>query len=68
MKDLWDAVETKILIKSFKQCGISNVLDSIEDDLSFEGLASDVEEFSSDSSGDEFLGFDNEDLSNEILK
>ena len=47
-------------MKSFKKCGIRNVLDQIEDSALFE--YSDINRGTS-SSDDEFLGFDDEDFS-----
>ena len=33
VKDSWDALDSKIVKKSFKKCGISNNLDGTEDNL-----------------------------------
>ncbi len=36
VKKAWDQINTEIVIKSFKKCGISNALDGTEDDILFE--------------------------------
>jgi hypothetical protein len=66
VKNLWDAVKTETVFKSFKKCGISNSLDSTEDNLLFEDSDDsdpDLEELSSVSSSedDDFCGFEDED-------
>ena len=50
----WENVWSWIIVKSFKKCGISNVLDGTQDNVLFEH--SDIN--SGTSSSDEFLGFD----------
>ena len=35
-KKSWDGVNTEIIVKSLKKCGISNALDGTEDDALFE--------------------------------
>lgn len=55
-KASWDAVETNIIVKSFREFGISNGINNTKDDLLLEDSASDVEEISSDV----FVGFDDE--------
>ena len=58
VKKSWD-VNTEIIVKSFKKCGISNALDGIEDDALFED-SDDSSSDSSSSSYNEFSGFDND--------
>ena len=60
----WQSVQDETVVRSFKNCGISNALDSSEDDIlceqSEDSDTSDSEELSFinvDSSVEEFLGF-----------
>lgn len=52
--------ENKITVKSLKQCGINNGLDSTND-LLFKDSVFEAEEVSNDSSESEFLGFNGQD-------
>ena len=63
VKTSWQLVQDETVLKSFKKCGISNALDSSEDDIlceqSEDSDTSDSEELSfiNVDSSDEFLGF-----------
>ncbi|EXX73263.1 hypothetical protein RIR_jg12104.t1 [Rhizophagus irregularis DAOM 181602=DAOM 197198] len=35
VKESWDAIDTNLIIRSFKCCGVSNAMDGTEDDLIF---------------------------------
>jgi hypothetical protein len=56
-KTLWESVKQEIIVKSFKQCGISIALDGTEDDVLFEESESSDNNSVSDSSEDDFRGF-----------
>lgn len=61
----WNTINTKIVVKSFKTCGISNDMDGSEDHLlymtdSSDDSADDNLELLHESSSDEFLGFEDE--------
>jgi hypothetical protein len=60
VKNSWQQVTSKIIVKSFKKCGISNALDGSEDDILYEeNDASSENNREDDFSGsdDDFLGF-----------
>ena len=59
----WNDINTKVVVKSFKKCGISNAMDGTEDHLLYMSDSSDnyADESSVlESSSDEFLGFEDE--------
>ncbi|KAG7154934.1 Pogo transposable element-like 32, partial [Homarus americanus] len=63
----WYDIKTKVIVKSFKKCGISNAMDGTEDNLLYETDSSDDDISSSDDSelgdepnSDEFLVFEDE--------
>ena len=60
MKNSWQWVKSETIVNSLKECGISNALDGIEDDILYEeGDASNENNHEDDFSGsdDDFLGF-----------
>ena len=57
----WNAINTEVVVKSFKKCGISNAMDGSEDHLLYMTDSSDNSaDDSSESSSDEFSGFEDE--------
>jgi hypothetical protein len=57
VKTLWESVKQDIVMKSFKKCGVSNVLDGTEDNVLFEESRSLDSNNGSDSSDEGFRGF-----------
>ena len=41
----WNEIDTAIIIKAFKKCGISNALDGSEDDILYQDDESDSDPF-----------------------
>ena len=60
MKNSWQRVKSETIVKSFKQCGISNGLDGSEDYILYEESDESSENSNEDDfsgSDDDFLGF-----------
>ena len=60
VKNSWQRVKSKTIVKSFKKCGIINALDGSEDDILYEESDASSENDHEDDfsgSGDDFLGF-----------
>ena len=59
----WNDINTEVVVKSFKKCGISNAMDGTEDHLLYMSDSSDNSADESsvlESSSDKFLGFEDE--------
>ncbi|KAG7163035.1 Pogo transposable element-like 37 [Homarus americanus] len=65
----WCDIKTKVIVKSFKKCGISNAMDGTEDNLLYETDSSDDDddissrddsELGDESNSDDFSGFEDE--------
>ena len=63
VKNSWQQVKSETIVKSLKECGISNALDGSEDDILYEETDASSENNREDDfsgSDDDFLGFCNE--------
>ena len=56
VKNSWQWVKSETIVKSFKKCGISNVLDGSEDDILYE----ESDALSEKNREDGFTGSDND--------